>query len=232
VKPVWRAIHETLAERCNAAGIDILATLEKFEAEVEPRIAEAIVERCAANARTSLRVVPFSAPLREHFYRLNAEWLRKHFYIEEIDHRVLNDPEGEIIGPGGEILFALLGDAVVGTCALKREGAGVYELTKMAVDERHQGLGIGRHLMDAAIAEFERRRGSRLFLETNTKLSPAIRLYESAGFEHQARRKPDSHYDRADVYMIWRSPRAVPGKSAAHRQSASGPRRAPKPRAR
>lgn len=45
---------------------------------------------------------------------------------------------------GGAILFALLGDAVVGTCALKQEGEGVFELTKMAVDESHQGLGIGR----------------------------------------------------------------------------------------
>lgn len=214
VKPAWRAIQETLAERCAAAGIDVLATLRAFEQQVEPGIAEAIVERWNASERAALRIVPFAPALREHFYRLNADWLRKYFYVEEIDHRVLGEPEREILEPGGEILFALVGDAVVGTCALKHEADGVYELTKMAVDEGYQGLGIGRRLMEEAVAEFSRRKGTRLFLETNTKLTPAIRLYESVGFEHQPVLKPDSHYNRADVYMIWRAPATVRKRAA------------------
>lgn len=150
--------------------------------------------------------MPFDPALREHFYRLNEAWLRKYFHVEEIDHRVLSTPETEILQPGGSILFAMLGEDVVGTCALMPEADGVYELTKMAVDEQWQGLGIGRALMEAAIDEFRRRDGHRLLLETNSKLTPAVRLYESMGFEHQASIKPDSHYDRADVYMVWHDP--------------------------
>ena len=78
--------------------------------------------------------MPFEPALREHFYRLNADWLRKYFYLEEIDHAVLSEPEREILEPGGAILFALVHDEVAGTCALKRKSAGVYELNKMAVD--------------------------------------------------------------------------------------------------
>ena len=151
----------------------------------------------------NIRVELFSKPLREHFYRLNAAWLEKYFHIEQIDHQVLINPESEIIEPGGEILFALLADLVVGTCALKLDSLDEYELTKMAVDEHYQGHGIGRILINAAIAEFKRRKGKRLFLETNTKLEPAIKLYESVGFEHQTTIKPGSHYSRANVYMIW-----------------------------
>lgn len=159
--------------------------------------------------------MPFDPALREHFYRLNEAWLRKYFYVEEIDHRVLSNPETAILGPGGSILFAMLGDDVVGTCALMPEGDGAdgddaYELTKMAVDEQRQGLGIGRALMEAAIAEFRSRGGRRLFLETNSKLTPAVRLYQSIGFERQPSTKPDSHYDRADVYMVWRDPQVAP----------------------
>ncbi len=44
----------------------------------------------------------------------------------------------------------------------------------------------------------------QLFLETNSKLTPAIRLYESVGFQHQPKGKPDSHYHRADTYMVWK----------------------------
>ncbi len=210
-KPLWRAIEDLFTRHCREQGIDLLHTLSTFEHVLAPTLAGTIVERAATQDRSALRILAFDPALREHFYRLNEAWLRKYFYVEEIDHRVLSDPETEIIARGGTILFAMLGDEVVGTCALMPETDGgdthgTYELTKMAVDEQRQGLGIGRALMEAAIDEFRRRDGRRLFLETNSKLTPALRLYESMGFEHQASIKPDSHYDRADVYMVWRDP--------------------------
>lgn len=210
-KPLWRAIEDLFTRHCREQGIDLLHTLATFENVLAPTLAGAIVERAAAQDRSALRIAAFDPALREHFYRLNEAWLRKYFYVEEIDHRVLSNPETEIIARGGTILFAMLGDEVVGTCALMPEAddadaGGTYELTKMAVDEQRQGLGIGRALMEAAIDEFRRRDGRRLFLETNSKLTPAVRLYESMGFEHQPSIKPDSHYDRADVYMVWRDP--------------------------
>lgn len=209
-KPLWRAIEDLFAQHCREQGIDLLQTLTAFESVLAPTLASAIVARAAAQGRSALRIVPFDPALREHFYRLNEAWLRKYFYVEEIDHRVLSNPETEILRSGGAILFAMLGDEVIGTCALLHESDGVYELTKMAVDEQRQGLGIGRALMEAAIAEFRQRRGRRLFLETNSKLTPALRLYESMGFEHQPSIKPDSHYDRANVYMVWHDPQGAP----------------------
>ena len=205
-KPTWRAIEEVLMRRCEAAGIDMLGTLDTFATLTDSALADEIAERTTGLQRETLRVTTFRPELREHFFRLNAEWLRKYFYLEEIDHQVLTHPEEEILAAGGQIFFALLNEDVVGTCALKREGTETCELTKMAVDERYQGLGIGRRLIEAAIAEFQRGPCKTLFLETNTKLAPAIRLYESVGFEHQPNLKPDSHYSRADVYMVWRDP--------------------------
>src|SRR5690606_39366267 len=64
-----------------------------------------------------------------------------------------------ILEGGGRVLFALLADAdgerVVGTVALLHEGAGVYELTKMAVASDVRGHGIGRQLLRAAVQVFE-----------------------------------------------------------------------------
>lgn len=155
--------------------------------------------------RSSIQIVPFKRELSTHFYRLNEQWLRKYFCVEDIDHRVLSNPQVEILDRGGQILFALLGEEVVGTCALNQEEPGHYELAKMAVDERYQGSGIGKRLLEAAIEEFHRRGGRVLSLETSSKLGPALHLYEGFGFKRQASPKPGSGYRRADVYMIWQS---------------------------
>ncbi|WP_449427414.1 GNAT family N-acetyltransferase [Rhodanobacter umsongensis] len=159
-----------------------------------------------------IEIVPFEPSLREHFYTLNAAWLRKHFVIEPIDEQLLRDPEHAVLAPGGAIFFARLGDAVIGTCALLHEAPGVYELSKMGVDEAFRGLGAGRLLLAAAIAEFHRRRGHRLFLESNSSLKPALRMYGQAGFVLQPTIRTGSHYARADVYMIYApEPGTAPG---------------------
>jgi DNA-binding MarR family transcriptional regulator len=208
-RPAWRAIEEVLAERCAAEGIDLLDVLARFEGVLAQPLGRDIVARAKHHDREAVRIVPFTPALREHFRTLNEAWLRKYFYVEEIDHRVLSRPEAEILQPGGAILFAMHDESVVGTCALKREAPGIFELTKMAVDESHQGLGIGRLLLGAAIEEFQRMHGKRLFLETSSRLGPALRLYESMGFVRQPAIKPDSHYVRADVYMVWGAKRGV-----------------------
>jgi ribosomal protein S18 acetylase RimI-like enzyme len=162
-----------------------------------------ILARNIALIQPQIEIVPFEPHLREYFYTLNAAWLNKHFVIEPIDEQVLREPEQAVLEPGGAIFFARLGDEVIGTCALLHEAAGVYELSKMGVDEAFRGLGAGRLLLDAAIAEFHRRRGDTLFLESSSILKPALHMYEQAGFVLQPTIRAGSHYARADVYMIY-----------------------------
>jgi len=147
-------------------------------------------------------IVDYSARYGGAFERLNIEWLEKYFEVEPIDRHVLADPERTIIEPGGVILYACAGTEVVGTVALKHSGDGVYELTKMAVTENQQGLGIGRKLLCAVVERFRRLEGKKLYLESHSDLLPAIALYESAGFRHETRPSP-SEYARADVFMVY-----------------------------
>lgn len=149
-----------------------------------------------------LQIVDFAPQYADAFLQLNQEWLEKYFWVEEIDHVVLSDPQGEIIDHGGYILFAKLGDDIIGTAALKHQGDGTFELTKMAVTATQQGAGVGRALMIASIEQFESAGGKKLYLETNSSLSTAIGLYESAGFIHSVA-PAVSEYDRADTYMIY-----------------------------
>ena len=172
-----------------------------------------------------LQIVDFQPAYADAFLRLNEEWLEKYFWIEDVDRTVLTDPQGEIIDHGGYILFARLGNDIIGTAALKHQGDATFELTKMAVTAAEQGAGVGRALMIASIEQFEAAGGKKLYLETNSSLSTAIGLYESAGFVH-AVAPAVSEYARADTYMIYRKgskPLKSKGKPPSKRSGTTKP---------
>jgi hypothetical protein len=56
-----------------------------------------------------------------------------------------------------------------------------------------------------------------LFLESNSRLMPALTLYESAGFVHQPAPRANSHYTRSDVYMIYDAKKSRRGIHAKRR---------------
>lgn len=149
-------------------------------------------------------VVPFEPRHAQAFRDLNLAWIERYFGAAEAkDYELLDAPWDGIIGKGGGILMAENGEGqAVGTVALVPLGDGVLELAKMAVDERCRGQGIGALLVDAAVA-LARRQGARaLYLESNARLVPAVRLYERAGFRHlPPEARPPSPYARCDVYM-------------------------------
>ena len=136
------------------------------------------------------------------FRTLNEEWITRYFTLEKMDRETLGDPEGKILRKGGCILMAYLGQQAVGCVALIPMGNGVYELSKMAVSPQLRGLGIGRRLLEHAIAQAKRMGARSLFLGSNSRLENAVHLYESIGFRHvPAENLPDMPYARANVFM-------------------------------
>jgi ribosomal protein S18 acetylase RimI-like enzyme len=151
-----------------------------------------------------VRVVDFDPRWRADFAALNIEWLERWFEVEPFDREVLGNPERYILERGGRILFAIDGAGrALGTVALMPASDGSWELTKMAVSPEARVRGIGHQLMDAALRLYRSFEGRELFLESSSKLAPALALYERAGFRHHPAPRAGSHYARADVYMIW-----------------------------
>lgn len=160
-------------------------------------------------SETDVSIVGFDPRWRRAFAALNIEWLQRWFVVEPFDHEVLNDPERFILADGGHVLFAIDTERqALGTVALRHDGHGVFELTKMAVAPTARGRGIGRKLMCAALDLFHQLGGRELFLESSSQLAPALSLYESVGFRHHPAPRAGSHYARADVHMIWEPPGA------------------------
>lgn len=153
------------------------------------------------NTPSAIQIVDFNLFYAKAFYDLNHEWISKYFVMEDADTESLSDPQGCIINKGGYILMALFNGEPIGTCALLKdeEEEGVFELAKMAVAPKMQGMKIGRMLGEAALDRARRAGASKVYLVSNRKLTTALNLYERLGFVEVP--MPPSIYDRADIKM-------------------------------
>jgi GNAT superfamily N-acetyltransferase len=147
-----------------------------------------------------VQLLDYQPSYQADFKRLNAEWIEHYFHLEAADLRVLDHPEEYVIQRGGHILLAAYAGQIVGTCALLKMDETSYELGKMAVTASLRGRGIGRQLAEAAIAKARTLGARRLYLESNTKLTPAMRLYQQLGFRHIAP-PAASPYERSDIQL-------------------------------
>jgi ribosomal protein S18 acetylase RimI-like enzyme len=111
---------------------------------------------------------------------------------------VLGNPQKHILDKGGSIFMASSNEEIAGTVALKFVEPGVYEFTKMAVDEKFRGLKIGLILSEAAIVKAKQQGADKIILYSNTILAPAISLYRKLGFKEIPL---DGVYERSNIKM-------------------------------
>lgn len=202
--PLWDDVRAAVDVVFAQGTPQFMALLERAEARLQAQgFGETIAGCRRQRERAAVEIIDYAPQYAADFKRLNIAWLERYFYVEALDDQVLSDPQGSILDGGGQIFLARLDDRIVGTCALIRAGDGSIELSKMAVTPQCQGLGIARRLIERAFDAFEASGAPLLFLESNSKLAPAIGLYASSGFTHAARPAGDAHYQRADVYMEW-----------------------------
>jgi DNA-binding MarR family transcriptional regulator len=136
---------------------------------------------------------------KQAFRDINVQWIERYFKMEEADYKALDHPDTYIIGPGGHILMAFYKGEAVGACALIKMADGGFELAKMGVLPQAQGKRIGLALGQAAVAKAREMGAHRLYLESNTSLTPALNLYYKLGFKRII--GPPSPYARSDIQM-------------------------------
>ena len=147
----------------------------------------------------TLEIIPFSTELAAPIKTLNLEWLTKYFKVEPKDEIVLSDPQGQIIDKGGMIFYAKYNDAIIGTVSLIKIDDSSFELSKMAVTNGAQGLGIGTKMLLHCITIAEDNNWNKIILYSNRKLLSAIHLYKKFGFVEVP--LEEGIYERADIKM-------------------------------
>ena len=193
---VTQAVEDLLAE----AQHDLWNAIAEVEFLLEQT---SFFERVRAvhklREQQTVEIVDYQPTFHDDFKRLNYAWIEQYFQIEAADRQSLEHPDDKILNTGGHIYMALQDGDVVGTCALIRLDAETYELVKMAVAETARGKGIGFRLGQAAIAKARELGAKTLFLESNTVLEPAIRLYQKLGFRKVVGQP--SPYERCNIQM-------------------------------
>ncbi|MEP6930668.1 MAG: GNAT family N-acetyltransferase [Flavobacterium sp.] len=146
-----------------------------------------------------VEIIPFSPDLKEPVKTLNIEWLKKYFKVEEKDELALSNPQEYIIDKGGMIFYARYNNEILGTYSLLKADENTFELGKMAVADKAQGLGVGTKMLAHCMALAEERKIRKLFLYSNRILLPAIHLYEKFGFKEVP--LEEGIYERANIKM-------------------------------
>jgi GNAT superfamily N-acetyltransferase len=150
-------------------------------------------------------ILPFEPRHAAAWAALNLAWLQEGgFVVEARDRKVIDDPVGSILTPGGRIFMVERDGEALGCCALmamagpNQEDWG-FEVAKMTVTPSARGQGLSRRLLEACEVEARATGAYRLYLESASSLTVAGALYRSFGFVDLPPRA--TPYARADVFM-------------------------------
>ncbi|WP_339758732.1 GNAT family N-acetyltransferase [Algoriphagus aquimarinus] len=146
-----------------------------------------------------IEILPYSPELNPFFKSINQAWVEQFFSIEPFDQAQFDSPEETIVIPGGTIIYAKLGEGIVGTVGLHKVSDEVYELIKMGVAASAQGKGVGMILAKAILAKAKEMGAKKVVLYTHSKLAPALRIYEKLGFKEAE--LEEGKYCRCDIKM-------------------------------
>jgi ribosomal protein S18 acetylase RimI-like enzyme len=90
---------------------------------------------------------------------------------------------GKYARPTGRLLLALHAGEPAGCVALRGLDSDASEMKRMFVSPRFQGIGVGRALADAVIADARAQGYKTMWLDTSIRQTEAQGLYRSLGFE-------------------------------------------------
>lgn len=120
----------------------------------------------------------------------DAQWAMRR-YVEELDRTfpggfpveaTLAEAIDVFVPPGGVFVVARAGDRVVGCGGVQFLDATTGEIKRMWVHPDARGSGLGRRLLAHLEGRIAGAGRSRVLLDTNGTLAPAIAMYRAAGY--------------------------------------------------
>ncbi|MGB6152816.1 MAG: helix-turn-helix domain-containing GNAT family N-acetyltransferase [Pricia sp.] len=202
IKTQYEDVDRAVGKTLESTSHNLWLALQEFEYVLQKKsMFERILEQKKIRESASIEIVDYRPEHHRAFRELNENWIIQYFKLEDADRIALNNPKEYILDNGGAILVAIEHEKILGVCALLKmeDDTYDYELAKMAVSPDAQGKGIGSKLGNAIIERARKLGASKLYLESNTILNPAISLYRKLGFQKISHRS--TPYQRCNIQM-------------------------------
>ena len=129
-----------------------------------------------------MEVIPYDAKYKEAFIDFNTDWIIDNFgFLEKEDKETFEKIEEEL-SQGAMIYFAIENDTPLATCMTKPMSDDTWEICKLASNKRKPHRGCGSAVFEAAMGWAINHGAKKLFIISNSKLKPALHIYEKYGF--------------------------------------------------
>ena len=115
----------------------------------------------------------------------------------------LKDIENSYFEKGGTFYVLEERDgSIIGAYGLCPVGQQTCELRKMYLHSAYRGKGLGKFLMESALAKAKQMKFKKIVLETASVLKEAICLYKSYGFVEYQPKRLSSRCDQAYTFDL------------------------------
>lgn len=144
-----------------------------------------------------MNVIPFNEKYRQDFIDFNTDWIVSNFGVLEAHDIETFEKIDEEMQAGAMIFFAVENDIALATCmAMPMEGK-TWEICKLGSNKNIPHKGAGSAVFGAAMNWALDHGAERLFILSNSKLKPALHIYEKYGFKEI--KLEDYEYNRGDI---------------------------------
>ncbi|MCD7822813.1 MAG: GNAT family N-acetyltransferase [Oscillospiraceae bacterium] len=143
-----------------------------------------------------MEIIQFEERYRQAFIDFNTDWIVTNFgFLEEHDRETFDSIDDEL-KCGAMIHFAVENDIPLAACMAMPLG-DTWEICKLCSNKNIPHKGAGSAVFEASMKWAINHGAKRLFLISNSKLKPALHIYEKLGFKEI---KLDNYeYVRGDI---------------------------------
>ena len=144
-----------------------------------------------------MKIIKYDSKYKDEFIQFNTDWIIDNFgYLEQEDFETFDKIEEEL-EEGGMIFFAVDNERALATCMSKPMENGTWEICKLGSSKIYPHKGCGSAVFKASVDWAIEHGAKRLFIISNSKLKPAIHIYQKHGFKEI--KLSNYEYDRGDI---------------------------------
>lgn len=130
-----------------------------------------------------MEVIKFEEKYRKDFIDFNTDWIVSNFgFLEQHDKETFEKIDEEM-EKGAMIFFAVENNNALATCMATPMNDTTWEICKLGSNKNIKHNGAGSAVFEAAMNWALEHGAQRLFIISNSKLKPALHIYEKYGFK-------------------------------------------------